>query len=358
MRQQGTARRLPLREALGRYASGGDGARRRQEEPMRLQRIIMVTIAATLNFMVACAGPPDRPIRTGEVEFALHATVDDVTYELRNATFSVTSITGATVLELSSEDAPESAVLEQELPIGDYTAELGAGWHLFEVVQGEETELEAVLASENPVQFSISEQATTEVVYQFSVDGTDVALASGTVRIGIEVAAPQGQSDAGQGSRESVIFTELMCDPAALADTAGEWFELENVGTETVDLAGCVIARDATEATVSQSLELEPGEVVSFARSESPGFVPDVVYSKISLPNSASFVLSLSCRGQLMDSITVDPATWPGGPGVAASLSASSSSAVDNDDPAAWCAATEPYQTDLGTPGSHNPVCS
>ena len=322
---------------------------------MRLQRIIVIMLAATLNFTVACAGPPDQRTRMGEVEFALHSIVGDVTYELRNATFA---ITGAAELELSSEDAPESAVLEQELPVGDYVAELGAGWHLFEVVDGEDTELDAVLASDNPVEFSISEQATTEVVYQFGIDGTNVALASGTLRIGIEVAIAKDAADDGQGSGESVIFTELMRDPAALADTAGEWFELQNVGADAVDLSGCIIARDATELTVSESLELEPGEVITFARSESPGFVPDVVQSKINLPNSASFVLSLSCDGELMDSITVDSATWPDGPGVAASLSASSLSAADNDDPAAWCAASAPYQTDLGTPGDHNPACS
>jgi hypothetical protein len=322
---------------------------------MRLERIIIVMLAVTLNLTAACAGPPDPDARTGEVEFALHSRVGDVTYELRNATFS---ITGTTEFELSSEDAPEAAVLEQELPVGDYTAELGPDWHLFQVGEGEETELDAVLASENPIEFSISEQATTEVVYRFDIDGTDVALASGTLRIGIDVAAAQGQSDAGQGDVESVIFTELMCDPAAMADTAGEWFELQNVGTGKVDLGGCIIARAASELTVPGPLELEPGELVTFARSESPGFVPDVVYSSLSLPNSASFVLSLSCNGELMDSITVDPATWPDGPGVAASLSASSLSAADNDDPAAWCAANAAYQTDLGTPGSQNPACS
>ncbi|MBN1605644.1 MAG: lamin tail domain-containing protein [Polyangiaceae bacterium] len=322
---------------------------------MRLQRIIMLMLAATFNFVAACAGPPDQRTRTGQVELALHSTVGGITYELRNATFA---IKGATELELSSEDAPEAAVLEQELPVGDYTAELGPDWHLFEVAEGEETELDAVLASENPAAFSISEQATTEVVYRFTIDGTDVPFASGTLRIGMDVTVAQDPTDAGRGSTESVIFTEVMRDPSALADTAGEWFELQNVGTETVDLAGCVIARDAAELTVSEPLELKPGGIVTLARSESPGFVPDVVYSSISLPNSSSFVLSLSCEGQLVDSITVDPATWPDGSGVAASLSASSMTAADNDNPTAWCAATATYAIDLGTPGSQNPACS
>jgi hypothetical protein len=321
---------------------------------MRLETIIMVMFTATLTFTAACAGPPDAHTRTGRAEFALRSTVGDVTYELRNATFS---ITGATELELSSEDAPEAAVLEQELPVGEYSAELGPDWHLFEVADGEENELDAVLVSENPAAFSITEQATTEVVYRFSIDGSDVTLASGVLRVGIDVAVTPGETDAGSGTTESVIFTELMRDPSALADTAGEWFELQNVGTESVDLAGCVVARDSTELTISEPLELEPGAVVTFARSANPGFVPNVVYSSLSLPNSASFVLSLSCKGELMDSITVDPATWPDGAGVAASLSASSMTAADNDDPAAWCAASTPYQTDLGTPGSQNPAC-
>jgi len=120
---------------------------------MRLERIITVMLAASLNFAAACAGPPDQHTPTGEVKFALHSTVGDVTYELRNATFS---ITGTAERELSSEDAPDAAVLEEELPVGDYAAELGPDWHLFEVVGAEETELDAVLASENPAEFSIA----------------------------------------------------------------------------------------------------------------------------------------------------------------------------------------------------------
>lgn len=321
---------------------------------MRVCQLVTFMLFAAASSTAGCAGPAGEPLRTGRVEFALHSTAGDITYELRNATFS---IAGPTELELRSDDAPDASVLEQELPVGEYAAELMPGWQLFEVAAQEETELEAVLASDNPAAFSISEQATTEVIYRFTIDGADVALASGTLRIGMEVVSAQDGADAGPKSKDSVIFTELMRDPSALADTTGEWFELRNVGAAAIDLNGCVVTRDTTAFTISEPLEVAPGGVVALARSESPGFMPSLVYTQITLPNSTSFVLSLTCGGELMDSVTVDPGPWPGGPGVAASLSSTVASAAGNDDPGAWCAATAPYATDLGTPGGENPAC-
>ena len=305
--------------------------------------VILAVVGA--GVVLGCSDPPLHRANTGRVELALRTSVGEVSYELRDASFE---ITGPVNVARSSQEAPEATVIEQELPVGEYLAELLPAWRLFLVSSEQSTEVAATLVTENPVSFSISAGATTEVSYGFEIGAARAELGTGVVQIGIDVTQRQA---------ESVVFTELMYNPAELADSAGEWFELQNAGPAAVDLNGCIVQRDTTQLTVSQPLELAPGQVVTFANGDAPGFVPDYEYSSLTLPNSTVFTLSLHCAGELLDTITVDPAAWPGGAGIATSLSATSTSATANDDPASWCAATDPYNTDLGTPGSANPEC-
>jgi hypothetical protein len=311
---------------------------------MHPHRLIMLA-GVGAGVVLGCSGPRQDRADTGHLTLALRTGVGDELYELRDATFD---ITGPMNVVRSSQEAPDATAIEQELPVGEYSAELQPEWRLFLVGSEQNTELAATLLTENPVPFSISAGATTEVSYGFEINASRPELGAGVLQIGIDVIQRQA---------ESVVFTELMYNPAELADSAGEWFELENTGEAAIELNGCVVERDGTQLTVNRSLELAPGQVVTFANGDAPGFVPDYVYSGLTLPNSAEFRLSLHCGGELLDTIAVDPGTWPGGAGISTSLSAAATSATANDDSASWCAATAPYNTDLGTPGSANPVC-
>lgn len=281
----------------------------------------------------------------GRVALALRTSVGEAVYELRDAVFDVS---GPVTAALNSEEDPEATVIEQELPVGEYSVTLEPDWSLFMVGDAESTEVAASLVTDNPTSFSISADSVTRVAYAFEVEGSSVALGTGGLEIGIDVA---------QGQAHSVLFTEMMIDPAELADSSGEWLELQNAGEDSIDLNGCVIQRDTNQFTIDTSLELEPGGIVTLANGDAPGFTPDYVYSGLTLPNTAVFVLSLTCGNELLDSVTVDPATWPGSAGVADSLSASVTTAAGNDALGSWCAATAPYTTDLGTPGSANASC-
>jgi hypothetical protein len=311
-------------------------------------RVKMVSVTA-IGLLVGCgsAVPDDAAgsSHTGRVELALRTDVGTAAYELRNATFDITGPIG---MALSSEDAPDASVIEQPLPVGDYLVTLAPDWTLYLVDSGQSTEVEAALVTENPAVFSILADTVTQVAFGFEIAEGSVELGSGTVQIGIDVSLRQA---------ESVMFTEMMANPALLADSEGEWFELQNTGQAAVDLNGCIVTRDTNQFTIDAGLEIEPGEVLTFANGESPGFSSDYVYSGLTLPNTAVFVLSLTCNGELLDTLTVDPSAWPGAAGIAASLSAAATTAQSNDDPANWCAATTPYATDSGSPGSVNPDC-
>ena len=311
--------------------------------------VSMLAIVGTCTIVGCGSGSPSGNAAggdTGRIELPLRTNVGTVVYELRNATFDITGPIGMT---LSSDDVPEADAIEQVLPAGEYLAMLQPDWALLSLEDDQSTEVSAVLVTENPAPFSISAGSVTQVLFGFELEGEDVAIGAGTVQVGIDVSVRQA---------ESVIFTEMMLNPAQLADSEGEWFEVQNVGQDAVNLGGCIVTRDASQFEISAELEIEPGGVLTFANGQAPGFSPDYVYSGLTLPNTAVFSLNLTCNGELLDTVTVDPGAWPGGAGMAASLSAAAVTAQANDDPANWCAAVAPYAIDLGSPGSMNPVCN
>jgi hypothetical protein len=315
---------------------------RRQQTPFK-----PLLAAALLFFGCSAPDPIDQPSRVGALSLALQSSEGERSHELRSATFE---ISGASSVSLQTNPENEATTLDQELPVGDYTVELAAGWALFELgdADTDDVELDAVLLSDNPTPFTIDAAQTTRISYRFEVAGRPVELATGSLEVSLDVS---------QALERGLIFTEFSNNPAEVVDSDGEWLELQNIGRQPIDLQGCSIERDATSFTVSDPIVVEPGAVVTAANGETPGFTPDIVYSGVTLPNSAVFVLTVRCGAEMFDSITVDPSIWPGASGVAASLDAARRAPDANDDPANWCNATANYNTDLGTPGSPNPAC-
>ena len=305
----------------------------------------LVPLLAGAVWATACSPASDHSPDVGSLQLAVQTSVGDVVYELTNANFQ---IQGTTELVLSTEGNDRGSTLEQVLPVGDYSVELLPEWTLVASDDSEPRAVEATLTSPNPIELTIAAGETSYVAYRFEITTGEVTLGEGTLELGIEVTAP---------AADSLVFTEFMNNPAELADSSGEWIELLNTSAAAFDLDGCVLERDATSVTIRGPLIVDPGELVTFANSEEPGFVPDYVYSGLTLPNSSAFSLAIRCGDQLVDSISIDPSAWPMGAGVAASLDVDTTNPLANDAPASWCAATSPYAGDLGTPGTLNPPC-
>jgi hypothetical protein len=155
-----------------------------------------------------------------------------------------------------------------------------------------------------------------------------------------------------------VVITEFMPTPSALTDAQGEWFELVNKSSQgkAWDLLGCVIRDETGEHhTISRSLVMPVGGVVTMARSSAPGFTPDYVYDSFTLDGAKDQII-LECGGMQIDRVAYD-GTFP----LAAGRSTAAWWVVDsisNDAGSAWCLGVDVYGAgDRGTPGTPNKPC-
>ncbi|MCB9780042.1 MAG: FG-GAP repeat protein [Alphaproteobacteria bacterium] len=159
-----------------------------------------------------------------------------------------------------------------------------------------------------------------------------------------------------------IVVNEIMHDPVAVSDTAGEWFELHNTSDSAIDLVGWVIeADDGDSITIDSSLPVRAGGIVLLGVSgdsaSSGGVTPDYVYdrSTFSISNSGdSFFVWLD--GSLVSEVEFT-STWDLVEGASLSLDPSFTDAPTVSDN--WCAATSSFgDGDLGTPGDANDWCT
>lgn len=305
-------------------------------------------IGLLLASVPACSDLPPPPV--GQLRLALSSGVGEEHYRLGRASFG---IEGAAELTLESEDDdPANDAVQRALPEGEYSVQLLDGWQLERVAATGSEVVSAELASDNPLPFSIHAGELTTVVFQFRTLGHDDGSApsgDGELRIAIEVDG---------AASPHVVISELMKNPEALPDADGEWIELFNAGTQTLDLGGCTLARGEQSLTIEGSVPLGAGAYLTFANGEAPGFAPDVVYSGLTLPNSDPFSLRLACGEQLLDEVSVDPTQPTQRAGRSLSLSGDSMDDVSNDSPSNFCEGSDTYGGDYGSPGGPNPVCT
>lgn len=287
-----------------------------------------------------------RAIEVGRASFALTAETETKSYALRDALFA---ITGAETFTLDSRDQPEADTLSLEVPSGPYAVELSPGYRLVEVTAGGDVEVQATLETPNPQSVLVSPEQVTTVTYLFRTAGTPVSFGPGSLAIAIQVE---------QAETPGLVISEFMVNPSAVSDSAGEWIELTNTSDAAITLDDCRVLRDGTGFTVDPGLSIPANGRLTLANGASPGFSPGYVYSGMTLPNSAAFILSLECSGAVVDAVAIDPSAWPLASGISAALDPSALSAKQNDSASAWCLSTKSYGTDFGTPGDVNDTCT
>ncbi len=163
-----------------------------------------------------------------------------------------------------------------------------------------------------------------------------------------------------------LVLSEVMRDPDAVPDDAGEWFEITSVLEVPVDLVGLEITdTDGDPAfVVRESLVLGPGERAVLGPDPYPwengGVTLDASYgySDCALGNGAD-ALVLAYGDTTVDEVAWDDGLlFPAPEGASMSLDPGATDAALNDDGARWCAAVTPYgDGDLGTPGASNDSC-
>jgi hypothetical protein len=162
----------------------------------------------------------------------------------------------------------------------------------------------------------------------------------------------------------SLLLTEYMSDPSAVADAVGEWVEVRAL--RDVDLNGVTLSNEGSgRATLEAALCLtvRAGAHAVLARSEDPaanGGLPTVLGTfGFNLANSAgSRALRLTREGLLLDEVTYTAGAVPG---VSQQLEPSRGLPSQNDTPEAFCptpAGVRYGAGDRGTPGMENRPCA
>lgn len=147
-----------------------------------------------------------------------------------------------------------------------------------------------------------------------------------------------------------LVITEVLANPGAVSDTAGEWFEVYNASGITLDLTGLVI-RDNGSNTHTLSGEMpilvSAGEYFVLGRSGNTltngGYSADYLYSNFTLGNTSDAII-LESEGVLIDSLIYNDAALFGAAGNSAELTAAGFALTPN--------AFTFGSGDIGTPGS------
>lgn len=159
-----------------------------------------------------------------------------------------------------------------------------------------------------------------------------------------------------------LIISEIMQNPAAASDPAGEYFEIYNNTAAPIDIQGIIIKDDVTTSethTILGSLVIPANGYVVIGNSATTTPVLDYNYGNdISLGNSTDGLI-LECSSTVIDQVIWDNgATFPDPSGASMEFSSSFLARInntDNDNGANWGVATNPLGNgDFGTPGAAN----
>ena len=165
---------------------------------------------------------------------------------------------------------------------------------------------------------------------------------------------------------DNVVITEILQNPAAVADTAGEWFEVYNAANHAIDLNGWTIADAGTDNHRIQTPNGEPlwlpagGYLVLGRNADSNtngGVSIAYRYTGFTLGNADDEIILLDAAGTEIDRVAYDggPA-FPNPDGAAMQLIRPD---LDNALGANWQIAPDPWPGsagDRGSPGTANPV--
>ena len=160
----------------------------------------------------------------------------------------------------------------------------------------------------------------------------------------------------------SLVITEIMPDPSAVRDAAGEWFEVYNPDLErAVDLEGWTVRKDGDDGhRISVELPVPPGGYLVLARNgdeaANGGIAAAYEYQGFSLTNDGDVIELVEPAGRVVDRVEYKEGLVF--PGASTSLNPGFLDADANDDEANWCRATTAMPNgDFGTPGESNDGC-
>ena len=185
---------------------------------------------------------------------------------------------------------------------------------------------------------------------------------------GTDVSGPATWITTVMPSVGEVVVSEYLANPTVVSDVAGEWIEVFNPGSVSIDLGGFELHDDGTDThVIAGPLIVSPGSQVVLARNvdvlTNGGVVVDYEYSNVTLGDTFDAIV-LSFDGTEIDRVDYDLSQYAGSlTGRTASFDPAIGppDAALNDDWTNWCGSSEPIDglgTDFGTPGLPNDDCA
>jgi endonuclease G len=192
--------------------------------------------------------------------------------------------------------------------------------------------------------------ATQTTVYGLGDKGTPGAVNDG--------ATPPPPPPPPPGGTGDLVINEVLADPSAVLDANGEWFEVHNRGTTTVNLSGWTIAsNNDVSHVVASSVVIPAGGFVVLGRNGTTatngGVTVNYVYAgatTLNLGNGTDWLAIRNGAGATVDSVAWTSVTA----GTSRALIDPASDNV-NMNGAAWANSTVTFGAgDRGTPGAAN----
>lgn len=164
-----------------------------------------------------------------------------------------------------------------------------------------------------------------------------------------------------------IEIVEVMYDPSAVPDRAGEYIELQNVTASALDLTGLTLftatGQRHTLSSARGATQLAPFGLLLLGansnRMENGGLNLDYVWSDLTLGNGSE-QLRLQSGTSVLTSFAWGVETdLPDPSGASLQRASGCFDPPDASYPACWCSSTHlwPGGQDLGSPGSLNPDC-
>jgi PKD repeat protein len=161
----------------------------------------------------------------------------------------------------------------------------------------------------------------------------------------------------------TLMITEIMQNPNAVADPAGEWFEVYNPTSAPINMNGWKIKDNAATHTISGSVIVPANGFAVLGYSSNSGtnggYICNYQYgSAILLGNGSDFIVLFNSSNVKIDSVRYDGGPlWPDPTG--ASMVFTGTPSMDNNNYQNWIAATVRENTfsgatgDQGSPGTN-----
>jgi len=197
----------------------------------------------------------------------------------------------------------------------------------------------------------------------FVADGSNVGLSSA---LDVQFCPLPGPPAPG-----NIVITEVMKDPAIVADSSGEWIEVYNASPSVVNLEGWVLRDNGTDsitlANGGNGIYVAAGRYLVLGANGDPltnggiavGY--DWDWTLFKLDNADDEIVLVAPGNVEIDRIEYDNGfLWPDSTGFSLSLRAGVLSASGNDSGNAWCSASSVISAtnpDHGTPGVANDSC-